>query len=83
MLPYIELNGVSAQTPCCALTQQSRGAAIDNEGGVIDFNAGSQFERNFADGSGDGGDGGAIYNTNGGVITWVPALDIVLPYPRH
>lgn len=48
---------------------QFRGGAIDNEGGVMDFNAGSLFEGNAADGSGDGGQGGAIFNGNGGVIT--------------
>ena len=37
--------------------------------GVVDFNAGSVFEENSADGSGDGGDGGALYNDDGGVIT--------------
>lgn len=40
-----------------------------NAGGVMDFNAGSLFEGNYASGSGDGGQGGAIYNGDGGVIT--------------
>lgn len=35
----------------------------------MDFNAGSLFESNGASGSGDGGQGGAIYNEAGGVIT--------------
>ena len=35
----------------------------------MDFTAGSLFENNFADGSGDGGQGGAIYNADGGVMT--------------
>lgn len=48
---------------------KSRGAAIFNDGGVMDFNGGSLFDNNFADGSGDGGSGGGIYNTDGGVIT--------------
>eukprot|EP00903_Cladosiphon_okamuranus_P014210 g13202.t1 len=45
-----------------------RGGAIYNEG-VMNFNAGSVFDTNNAYGSGDGGDGGAIYNTDGGEIT--------------
>eukprot|EP00903_Cladosiphon_okamuranus_P007798 g7547.t1 len=45
------------------------GGAIMNAGGVIDFNAGSLFEKNVANGSGDGGRGGAIFNEDGGVIT--------------
>ena len=40
-----------------------------NNGGVMDFNGGSLFDDNYASGSGDGGNGGAIYNTNEGVIT--------------
>lgn len=40
-----------------------------NSGGVMDFNAGSLFDSNLASGSGDGGQGGAIYNEDGGVIT--------------
>ena len=35
----------------------------------MDFTAGSLFESNSASGSGDGGQGGAIFNGNGGVIT--------------
>lgn len=35
----------------------------------MDFNDGILFERSFADGSGDGGDGRAIYNTDAGLIT--------------
>ena len=46
-----------------------QGGAIHNDGGVMDFTAGSLFENNFAGGSGDGGQGGAIFNANGGVIT--------------
>eukprot|EP00903_Cladosiphon_okamuranus_P012900 g12044.t1 len=46
-----------------------KGGATDNERGVMIFNDGSLFEFNYASGSGDGGDGGAIYNTDGGVIT--------------
>eukprot|EP00903_Cladosiphon_okamuranus_P012904 g12048.t1 len=44
------------------------GGAVYNEG-VMDFNAGSLFDDNYATGAGDGGRGGAIYNGNGGVIT--------------
>lgn len=49
--------------------RQLEGGALHNEGGVMDFNAGSLFEGNVANGSGDGGRGGAIYNGDGGVIT--------------
>lgn len=48
---------------------QMTGGAIANVGGVMDFNAGSLFESNVANGSGDGGQGGAIFNGAGGVIT--------------
>lgn len=40
-----------------------------NDGGVVNINAGSLFELNGASGSGDGGEGGAIYNGNEGVVT--------------
>lgn len=36
----------------------------------MNFEAGSFFEENEASGSGDGGAGGAIFNGDGGVITW-------------
>lgn len=45
------------------------GGGVYNIGGVMDFNGGSLFEDNIATGSGDGGEGGAIYNTDGGVVT--------------
>lgn len=40
-----------------------------NGGGVMDFEAGSLFEGNFAAASGDGGAGGAIFNGDGGIVT--------------
>ena len=49
--------------------QQLRGGAITNNGGVITFNDGSVFDDNFASSTGDGGNGGAIYNYDGGNIT--------------
>lgn len=54
---------------CRRCSQQLMGGAIMNEGGVMDFTAGSLFESNYAGGSGDGGIGGAIMNAIGGVIT--------------
>ncbi|CBJ25812.1 asn/thr-rich large protein family protein [Ectocarpus siliculosus] len=45
------------------------GGGLMNDGGVVNINAGSLFELNGASGSGDGGLGGAIYNTNAGVVT--------------
>jgi len=49
--------------------QQLEGGAIWNGGGFIDFTLGSLFDENSADGSGDGGAGGAIYNNQGGYVT--------------
>lgn len=49
--------------------QQLRGGGLMNDGGVVNINAGSLFEQNFATASGDGGYGGAIHNRNGGVVT--------------
>ncbi|CAM9677141.1 unnamed protein product [Ectocarpus fasciculatus] len=46
-----------------------RGGGLMNDGGVVNINAGSLFELNGASGSGDGGEGGAIYNGNEGVVT--------------
>lgn len=45
-----------------------RGGGISNDGGAMDFTAGSVFVSNSASGSGDGGMGGAIFNGGGGVI---------------
>jgi len=49
--------------------QQMRGGAVDNQGGSVVFKAGSLFDDNHAFGSGDGGYGGAVHNSLGGVIT--------------
>ncbi|CAM9605939.1 unnamed protein product [Hapterophycus canaliculatus] len=46
-----------------------RGGGLYNGGGVVDFNGGSLFDGNGASGSGDGGQGGAIYNGDEGVVT--------------
>ncbi|CAN0128362.1 unnamed protein product [Scytosiphon promiscuus] len=46
-----------------------QGGALYNGGGVVDFNAGSLFNRNTASSSGDGGLGGGIHNTDEGVVT--------------
>ncbi|CAN0419823.1 unnamed protein product, partial [Ectocarpus sp. 12 AP-2014] len=46
-----------------------RGGGLMNDGGVVNINAGSLFEQNFAAANADGGYGGAIYNRNGGVVT--------------
>ncbi|CAM9305642.1 unnamed protein product, partial [Ectocarpus fasciculatus] len=46
-----------------------RGGGLMNNGGMVNFNAGSLFEGNGASGSGDGGLGGAIYNGGGGTVT--------------
>lgn len=48
---------------------QLLGGGICNQGGIVNFEAGSLFEDNSANGSGDGGAGGAIFNGDGGVIT--------------
>ncbi|CBJ29594.1 asn/thr-rich large protein family protein [Ectocarpus siliculosus] len=45
------------------------GGGLTNNGGVVNINAGSLFEHNWASASGDGGFGGAIFNTKGGVVT--------------
>eukprot|EP00903_Cladosiphon_okamuranus_P018939 g17418.t1 len=45
------------------------GGAICNRGGIVTFEAGSLFEDNSANGSEDGGAGGAIFNGDGGVVT--------------
>lgn len=45
------------------------GGAFFNDGGVVTFNAGSTFEDNFAESSGDGGVGGGIFNRWGGIVT--------------
>ena len=47
---------------------QSPGGAVANMGGVMDFNGGSLFDDNSAFGD-EGGDGGAIFSDEGGVIT--------------
>ncbi|CAM9822187.1 unnamed protein product [Ascophyllum nodosum] len=46
----------------------SPGGAVANMGGVMDFNGGSLFDDNSAFGD-EGGDGGAIFSDEGGVIT--------------
>lgn len=48
---------------------QYAGGGIYNEGSVVSFNAGSLFEENMASGSGDGGLGGAIFNSDDGLVT--------------
>lgn len=57
------------RTPAVGLWIQFDGGAIANYGGDIEFNAGVLFEENSADSSGDGGIGGGIYHTRGGVVT--------------
>lgn len=47
---------------------QTTGGAIANNGGDMFFYGGSLFYDNFAENSGDGGYGGAIYNAFGGNI---------------
>ncbi|CAN0371499.1 unnamed protein product [Ectocarpus sp. 12 AP-2014] len=47
----------------------ARGGGLTNNGGVVNINAGSLFELNFASGSGDGGLGAGIVNENGGVVS--------------
>ncbi|CAN0334725.1 unnamed protein product, partial [Ectocarpus fasciculatus] len=48
-----------------------RGGGLMNDGGVVNINAGSLFEQNIASANADGGRGGAIHNTNGGVVTLI------------
>lgn len=48
---------------------QLRGGGLFNGGGVVSFNGGSLFDTNTASSSGDGGQGGAIFNTHEGVVT--------------
>lgn len=49
--------------------RQTYGGTICNIGGDMTFNEGSLFQGGFAENSGDGGTGGAIYNYDGGVVT--------------
>lgn len=42
--------------------RQTFGGAIANIGGFMSFSGGSLFDDNFAENSGDGGVGGAIFN---------------------
>lgn len=59
-----------AQNFCVFLMMcpQTTGGAIANNGGDMFFYGGSLFYDNFAENSGDGGYGGAIYNAFGGNI---------------
>lgn len=50
------------------LCPQTTGGAIANIGGDMFFYGGSLFYDNFAENSGDGGYGGAIYNSFGANI---------------
>lgn len=51
----------------CTLHQMPGGGGILNNGGVMDFNAGSNFEVNFV--FLEEGAGGALFNGNGGKVT--------------
>ncbi|CAM9293134.1 unnamed protein product [Ectocarpus fasciculatus] len=48
-----------------------RGGGLYNDGGVVNFNAGSLFEGNRVTGNGEHSFGGAIYNGNEGVVTLI------------
>ncbi|CAM9245631.1 unnamed protein product [Ascophyllum nodosum] len=62
-----EINGMANFTQNDAY--QAFGGAICNLGGVVNLNGGSVFHSNGAPCSGECGSGGAIYNSDGGVIT--------------
>lgn len=51
------------------LRLQWRGAGIASDGGVVIFNAGSLFQDNIGDSSGDGGSGAGIYCGDGCDVT--------------
>jgi len=61
---------IFALQPCCLIPPwQLRGGGLANFGGIVNFNGGSLFNDNVASGSGDGGLGGGLYNTDGGIVT--------------
>ena len=52
-----------------AHSDQKLGGAVFNSNGYMAFKNGSLFNENSAASNGDAGDGGAIYNFDGGEIT--------------
>lgn len=74
--PLPSLSVVSRRAPASCASRylfflQPRGGAVMNNGGDMNFNSGSLFEDNRADSNSCGGQGGAIYNYDGGIITYV------------